>query len=867
MPSTAPSMPRPTYSQPGFAQLIIGKLQPVQGVKQSDLAAMVLHHFAPVKHKERLSGGDIKLVMQHIQETTERTLNKHYHFSDDAKACAQSVAQAFAAAVQDIVANPQAAEPAAPVRKLEPARPSFPRELTQRPATPAKTVKAPVTLVRNNTPAPAPAPVRAAAAEPRPERAVSRMRPVKKMHGATHAPAGWLGMIDATKPLHTSPNTLRPVWERIVQAAQQAQPDSNHQRHITLDGQEITCMLAGERRKFWYVSPDSITHGVANLLQESKDAAKAARTASYAPRPEKAPRVHTPKNPQPPEGWLGMLGSAKALQTSPALVRAAWLPLCDKAAETDAGSDHVRSVAHGDTTVRMLLGGLHKPSWYMHPDDVAGPLHDTVQQAKQQARRERAPRAASPKPRDRSAPEGWLPLAGAARALQAAPPRVRTLWSEVTALAEAAPRDADGQVSIQLNDTPVRMVLAGEKRRVWYMEPEAVTGVFAELLEGQRKRARNGEKTASSKRSTVPVPEGWLGMIGATKLARTSPDRLRTHWNDLCERATDIAPDAEHVRAVPLGEHSVRMLLGGARKAHWHMHPDDVAGPLKATIDQERSQRRSAHGHAPSPAPARPDAPKGWLHLSGAIHKLGAAHAEVAHVWRPLAQRAERQTPNDQGIVRFEEHEGPVQMFHGGRGKPTWYMEPKSFDTVLAPRFDAWHRTLHPHARIVHTPSSDAASKRPSFALPAKEIHEPSLRLAKPIAAKSSSAAMAAKPAQADAKFEISAVVELALGGLKGHVPGDVVDRLRLETNRAFANYKTSSVVTPGNVKLVADQCRALEKNGNLPGETREAYRAVANALEDAHSKLGHLRPVNMPARSHAQRVQERSAPTTQRGA
>lgn len=864
MSSTASSMPRPTYSQPGFTQLIISKLQPVHGVKQSDLAAMVQQHFGPVKHKERLSGGDIKLVMQRIQETTDRTLNKHYHFSDDAKACAQSVAQAFAAAVQDIVANPLAAEPAAPVRKLEPARPSFPRELTQRPAAPAKTVKAPVTLVRNNAPVVKPAP--APATEVRPERAVSRMRPVKKLRGAEHAPSGWLGMIDATKTLHASPNTLRPVWERIVVAAQQVTPNADHTRTVELDGQRITCMLAGERRKFWYVSPDSIAEGVANLVQESKDAAKAARTASYEPRPKKAAHVHMPKNPQPPEGWLGMLGSAKALQTSPALVRNAWMPLCEQAAATSPNADHKRVVPLGEQSVRMLLGGLHKPSWYMHPDDVTGPLKDTIEQAKQQARAERTPRAATPKPRHRGAPEGWLPLAGVANALKAAPPRVRTLWNEVTAQAEAAPRDANGQVIIQLKDTPVRMALAGEKRLVWYMEPDAVNGVFAELLEGQRKRARRGEKAASAKPSTIPVPEGWLGMIGATKLARTSPDRLRAQWNDLCDRAADVTPDAEHVRTVSLGEQNVRMVLGGTRKAHWHMHPDDVAGPLKATIDQERAERRSAHGHAPAPASSQPQAPEGWLHLSSAILKLGAAHAEVSHVWHPLAQRAERQTPNDKGIVRFEEKEGPVQMFHGGRGKPTWYMDPKSFDTVLAPRYDAWHRTLHPNARVIHTPVADAKATRSHFSLPVAEQREPSLASARRITTKPGKTTLAPKPAAEDAKFEISAVVELALGGLKGHVPSDVVDRLRLETNRAFANYKTSSVVTPGNVKQVAEQCRTLEKNGNLPSESREAYRAVANALEDAQSKLGHLRPVNMPARSHAQRVQERNSAHTQRG-
>jgi hypothetical protein len=775
MSNPAISTPRPTYSQPGFAQLIISKLQPVQGVKQSDLAAMVLNHFGPVKHKERLTTGDIKLVMQRIQETTDRTLNKHYNFSADAKASAQSVAHAFAEAVQDIVANPLAAEPAEPVRKLEPARPNFRRELMQGPVVPAKTVTTPITLVRDNGPAPAkksepkpkakpqPQPKR----QPRTERPVSQRRPVKKISGAAHAPEGWLGMVEATKTLHSSPNTLRPLWERIVQAAEQATPATDHTRTLELDGQRITCMLAGERRKFWYIAPDSIAEGVATLLQESKDAAKAARKASYAPRPPKPVRVHTPKNPQPPEGWLGMLSSATALRTSPFLLREVWTPWCEKATGVEPDADHIRTVHDGDVAVRMLLGGLHKPSWYMHPEDV-------------------------------------------------------------------------------------QQVLAAQ-------------------VEGKRQRARRGETAEKPKVAPVLVPEGWPGMVGATKLARTSPNRLRDHWEDLCTRAAEITPDAEHVRSVPLGDATVRMLLGGTRKPHWHMHPDDVTGPLKAVIDAERDARRSTHvavaSSSNSVAPARLEVPKGWLHMSAAIRKLAAPHAEVAHVWHPLAIRADQHTPDAHGIVRFEEKEGPVQMFYGGRGKPTWYMEPKSFDTVLAPRFDTWHRALHPHARVIHTPGAESKASAPHFSLPAAETHEPSLAAARRFAAKPSKTDLPPKPAEDGAKFEISAVVELALGGLRGHVPSDVLDRLRLETNRAFADYKTSSVVTPGHVKHVAEQCRGLEKNGNLPSETRETYRAVANALEAAHSKLGHLHPVNAPARSHVQRLQERGPTTPQRGA
>lgn len=562
----------------------------------------------------------------------------------------------------------------------------------------------------------------------------------------------------------------------------------------------------------------------------------------------------------PPLGWLGMVKSAEKIGVAPIKLQPTWKQLIAAAEKCTPDARGVRNVPLGEGHVRMLFGGARKPTWYMHPEDLRGPLKDAVDAT----RRVREPRIG--KPANPLAPEGWCGILKIVPQMHSSPKIVRAVFDPLTERATACEPDAQGIRNVPLGDGHVRMLFGGPRKPTWYIHPDDIKGPFKAAVDAHKAelKALRPQKEKPEKNNYPLPPEGWLGMIAAVKTARTSPDKIRKQWMPLCKAAEQCEPDEQGIRTVPFGETTVRMLLGGTRKPSWYMHPDDVAGALRAAIEQEKTAAR-AERFPPKqaklprektvkpPKEPRPEKPEGYMTYSAILQRIGGTPDDLKIVWNGLVYEAERHTPNEQGIVAFTQKEGPVQMWRGGRMN-SWHISEESYENVVLARYRNMKLGLHTD-RVAPALIARDLPKAQRGAN-GKENGETSLSHVGRVRAR------AQKPERVYAineqsQFEISAVVGLTLDGVSGRIPRDVEERLRRETDRAFAPYKERSVVTKGDIQSVIDRSKAEATNPALPRETQEVHRAVSTTLENALARLNTIAPVPQTGAGWRQRAQQ----------
>lgn len=459
-----------TISVQGFTDLVLKHLEPVNGVKHSDLEFAARGFFNPVRGRERISVRELGMILGVVQKELDRRLTKSLGFPQGAQDTMRSVAAGFAGAVAELKTNPQAAEPIIVARKPQAARPSVPREYLrpQTPATPQKELPPELAAAQPMT-------VTRRVEAPR-EHRVESVRPVLSPRKAM-PPEGWLGMVKAAEKLGVAPIKLQGTWKNLMQAAEPCTADKNGIRTVPLGEGHVRMLFGGPRKPSWYMHPDDI----AGPLKKVLDATRRVRQ----PRQEKA------ANPQPPSDWMGILKIVQQMHTSPKVTRAVLDPLMKVAEGCEADAQGIRTVPLGEGQVRMLFGGPRKPSWSMHPDDVNGPFKEAVESHKAalraqrpvkepvvKERKARTPRAEKPAKQARpEKPEGYQSYSAILQRIGGSPEDIKIVWNGLVYEAERATPDAAGNVRFAQKEGDVEMWRGG-RMNSWHISENSFEQVF-----------------------------------------------------------------------------------------------------------------------------------------------------------------------------------------------------------------------------------------------------------------------------------------------------------------------------------------------------------------------------------------------------
>ena len=715
-----------TFSMQGVTDLVLRHLPEVKDTKRSDMEFGVRVYFNPFRGRERVTINDLLQIKQQVAANLERAMTKSNGFNESAQEAAKAVSAAFATTFNELVQDPQAAEPKPKAKVVQPARPNVPREMV-RPVNMEK----PVSEAAAERPVESLRPVKTEAVKKQKDDAQKPPRqpkPVKATPLKRLPPEGWLGMVTASRAIDTWPITMQAMWHEVVASAEKETPDAAGICTVKIGEGTVRMFLKG--KETWYMEPA----GIQGPFKQEFEARRAASSSARAERRSSKPVAKTTDRLVAPSDWMSMVGMAKAVRTTPKIAHEVLGPLIEAAAQSEPDDQGIRTVPYRDTTVRMLFGGLRMKTWYMHPDDVKGAFKQAVEEKRNEA---------------------------------------------------YAKRSAN---------------TAGMQRPTKHVHP-------------------------------VP-PAGWQGRSKAAQMLGLKPQQLTESWDALVASAEQATPDEHGVRTVTSGDTTVRMMYGAeSHRPYWHMHPDDIAGPYKTILPVAVGAKH-----------AQP--PEKWRALSVLTHDLGAVPDELRMIWRGLVAKAEQHEPNSEGRVEFTEPEGTVRMCYGGlHGKPTWYIEPESCEQVLLPRYNALHARLHrDHGhRAVDQATLPAKPSAPRTIVMPEEEKETSLRY---VGRLKQAKAERIYEIDEQSRFEVSSVVDLTLKGVSGSVPPSVAERLQREVNRVLAPFKERSTLTKGDFEQVIAVCKTNAANRELPNESKEVYRVVATAMENALPHLNTLEPI-----------------------